>query len=92
MIRYTDLDDAFARANAAEVGLGASVWSSDPAEAAAHATRMQSGTVWVNSHGGLHPMVPFGGVKGSGYGLEFGVEGLKAVAVPQMVSTPGRKA
>ncbi|WP_454138829.1 aldehyde dehydrogenase family protein [Microbacterium paulum] len=92
VIRYTDLDDAFARANAAEVGLGASVWSSDPAEAAAHATRMQSGTVWVNSHGGLHPMVPFGGVKGSGYGLEFGVEGLKAVAVPQVVSTPGRKA
>lgn len=37
-------------------------------------------------------MVPLGGVKGSGYGLEFGVEGLKAVAVPQVVSTPGRKA
>lgn len=91
VIRYTDIDDAFARANAADVGLGASVWSSDPAEAASYATRMQSGTVWVNSHGGLHPMVPFGGVKGSGYGLEFGVEGLKAVAVPQVVSMPGRK-
>ncbi len=92
VIRYTDVNDAFARANAADVGLGASVWSSDPAEAAAHATRMQSGTVWVNSHGGLHPLVPFGGVKGSGYGLEFGVEGLKSVAVPQVVSLPGRKA
>ncbi|MFT4230320.1 MAG: aldehyde dehydrogenase family protein [Microbacterium sp.] len=91
VIRYTDVDDAFARANAAEVGLGASVWSSDPEEARKHALRMQSGTVWINSHGGLHPMVPFGGVKGSGYGLEFGVEGLKAVAVPQVVSGPGRK-
>lgn len=91
IIRYTDVDDAFARANAAEVGLGASVWSSDAAQARAHATRMQSGTVWINSHGGLHPMVPFGGVKSSGYGLEFGVEGLKSVAVPQVVSGPGRK-
>ncbi|MFD4960922.1 aldehyde dehydrogenase family protein [Microbacterium sp. NPDC058389] len=91
VIRYSDVDDAFARANAADVGLGASVWSSDPDQARAYATRMQSGTVWINSHGGLHPMVPFGGVKGSGYGLEFGVEGLKSVAVPQVVSGPGRK-
>jgi len=91
VIRYSDVDDAFARANAADVGLGASVWSSDPDQAREYASRMQSGTVWINSHGGLHPMVPFGGVKGSGYGLEFGVEGLKSVAVPQVVSGPGRK-
>jgi acyl-CoA reductase-like NAD-dependent aldehyde dehydrogenase len=45
-----------------------------------------AGTVWINSHGGAHPMIPFGGVKKSGYGLEFGVEGLKAVAVPQVIN------
>ncbi|WP_082539142.1 aldehyde dehydrogenase family protein [Microbacterium sp. Root553] len=92
VIRYSDVDEAFALANAVEVGLGASVWSSDPDAAREAATRMQSGTVWINSHGGLHPMVPFGGVKSSGYGLEFGVEGLKSVAVSQVVSGPGRKA
>lgn len=91
IIRYSDVDEAFALANAVDVGLGASVWSSDPAQAREVATRMQSGTVWINSHGGVHPMVPFGGVKGSGYGLEFGVEGLKAVSVTQVVSGPGRK-
>jgi acyl-CoA reductase-like NAD-dependent aldehyde dehydrogenase len=91
VIRYTDVDDAFARANAADVGLGASVWSSDVDAARDAAQRMQSGTVWINSHGGLHPMVPFGGIKSSGYGMEFGVEGLKSVAVPQVVSGPGRK-
>lgn len=92
VIRYSDVDEAFALANALDVGLGASVWASDPEEARAVAARMQSGTVWINSHGGLHPMVPFGGVKSSGYGLEFGVEGLKSVAVTQVVSGPGRKA
>ncbi|MBO0980124.1 aldehyde dehydrogenase family protein [Microbacterium sp. SD291] len=92
VIRYSDVDEAFAWANGVDVGLGASVWSSDPDAAREAATRMQSGTVWINSHGGLHPMVPFGGVKSSGYGLEFGVEGLKSVAVSQVVSGPGRKA
>ena len=92
VIRYSDVDEAFAFANSVDVGLGASVWSSDPEAAREAATRMESGTVWINSHGGLHPMVPFGGVKSSGYGLEFGVEGLKSVAVTQVVSGPGRKA
>jgi acyl-CoA reductase-like NAD-dependent aldehyde dehydrogenase len=86
IIRYSDVEDAIASANRLEVGLGASVWSSDPAAARQVAERLQAGTVWINSHGGVHPMVPFGGVKGSGYGLEFGVEGLKSVAVPQVIS------
>lgn len=85
VIRYTDVDDAIASANGLDVGLGASVWG-DRDEARKIAARIQSGTVWINSHGGVHPMVPFGGVKGSGYGLEFGVEGLKAVSVPQVIS------
>lgn len=91
VIRYSDVDEAFGWANGVDVGLGASVWSSDPEAAREAASRMESGTVWINSHGGLHPMVPFGGVKSSGYGLEFGVEGLKSVAVTQVVSGPGRK-
>lgn len=86
IIRYADVDDAIARANALEAGLGASVWGPDAAENRAVAERLQAGTVWINSHGGVHPMVPFGGVKGSGYGLEFGVEGLKSVAIPHVIN------
>ncbi|MFV0432359.1 MAG: aldehyde dehydrogenase family protein, partial [Leucobacter sp.] len=63
-----------------------SVWSSDRAKALEVAARLQAGTTWINSHGGLHPMVPFGGAKKSGYGREFGVEGLKAVAEPHVIS------
>ncbi|MGY2075188.1 aldehyde dehydrogenase family protein [Blastococcus sp. SYSU DS0828] len=86
IIRYEDVDQAVAMANRLDVGLGASVWSSDRAAARAVAARLQAGTVWINSHGTVHPMIPFGGVKKSGYGLEFGVEGLKAVAVPQVIN------
>ncbi len=86
IIRYEHLDEAVAMANALDVGLGASVWSSDRSAARAVAARLEAGTVWINAHGGVHPMVPFGGVKQSGYGLEFGAEGLKAVANPQVIN------
>ncbi|HWU46326.1 MAG TPA: aldehyde dehydrogenase family protein [Humibacter sp.] len=86
IIRYSDVEDAIASANGLEVGLGGSVWSSDRDEARKVAARLQAGTVWINSHGGVNPFIPFGGVKGSGYGLEFGVEGLKAVAVPRVIN------
>lgn len=86
VIRYTDLDDAIARANNSTQGLGASVWGNDTDAAAQVATRIQAGTVWINGHGGLNPAVPFGGTKQSGYGQEFGVAGLKAVAAPKVIS------
>ena len=86
IIRYDDVDHAVEMANGLDVGLGASVWSTDKDAARAVAARLQAGTVWINSHGGVHPMIPFGGVKKSGYGLEFGVEGLKGVSVPQVIN------
>jgi phenylacetaldehyde dehydrogenase len=86
IIRYTTVDEAVAMANAVDVGLGASVWSADPAEARKVAARIEAGTVWINAHGMVNPMIPFGGSKQSGYGLEFGVEGLKALGVPQIIN------
>ncbi|MFE6255334.1 aldehyde dehydrogenase family protein [Agromyces sp. NPDC057865] len=86
IIRYRDLDEVIEKANGLDVGLGASVWSSDREKARAVAARIDAGTVWINSHGVVHPMVPFGGAKQSGYGLEFGVEGLKALGVPQVIN------
>jgi len=86
IIRYSEVEQAVEWANGVDVGLGASVWSADREAALAIAARLQAGTVWINSHGGIDPRVPFGGAKHSGYGLEFGVEGLKAVSVPQVIN------
>jgi acyl-CoA reductase-like NAD-dependent aldehyde dehydrogenase len=86
IIRYSTVDEAVAMANGLDVGLGASVWSPDLAEARKVAARLEAGTVWINKHGAVDPRVPFGGAKQSGYGLEFGVEGLKALGVPQAIN------
>ncbi|MEO8220608.1 MAG: aldehyde dehydrogenase family protein [Specibacter sp.] len=86
LIRYSTVDEAVAMANGLDVGLGASVWSADLDVARSVAARIQAGTVWINSHGGVDPRIPFGGAKQSGYGLEFGVEGLKALGVPQVIN------
>jgi phenylacetaldehyde dehydrogenase len=86
IIRYSTIDEAIQKANALDVGLGASVWSSDPATARNVAARIQAGTVWINKHGAVDPRIPFGGAKQSGYGLEFGVEGLKHLGVPQVIN------
>ena len=86
IIKYSTVDEAVAKANALDVGLGASVWSSDLNAAREVASRIQAGTVWINKHGAVDPRVPFGGAKQSGYGLEFGVEGLKALGVPQVIN------
>lgn len=86
VIRYSTIEEAIKLANDSEYGLGASVWTNDRTKANQIAAQLQAGTVWINQHGTLHPMVPFGGAKQSGYGREFGVEGLKAVAEPQIVN------
>ncbi|MDR7159472.1 aldehyde dehydrogenase family protein [Arthrobacter sp. BE255] len=86
IIRYSTVDEAIAKANALDVGLGASVWSPNVTEARKVAARLEAGTVWINKHGAVDPRVPFGGAKQSGYGLEFGVEGLKALGVPQAIN------
>jgi acyl-CoA reductase-like NAD-dependent aldehyde dehydrogenase len=88
IIKYKDVEDAIAAANSADVGLGASVWSGNIELARRIAARIEAGTVWINQHGMVHPMVPFGGVKGSGWGSEFGIEGLKAVTRAQVISVP----
>jgi len=77
IIKFSDEDDAVARANASPYGLGGSVWSSNAERAYAVADKMNSGTIWVNKHAELAPNIPFGGSKNSGLGTELGEEGLE---------------
>jgi acyl-CoA reductase-like NAD-dependent aldehyde dehydrogenase len=86
IIRYHDVDDVIARANASPYALGGSVWSSDVEAAAKVARRLESGSVWVNQHCALDPAVPFPANKQSGMGVEGGREGLYAYTAYQVVN------
>ena len=76
LIAYRDVEDVLQRANAGDMGLGGSVWGPDVAQAEALASRLDSGVAWVNCHAQIQPNTPFGGSKMSGFGVEFGLEGL----------------
>ena len=76
IIRYSDVDETIVRANDNPNGLGGSVWSKNIDRAKELGAQLQCGTVWINKHGAIQPNAPFGGVKGSGIGVEFGEEGL----------------
>ena len=66
-----------AQANRNDRGLGGSVWSSDVEKASRLAQQLECGSAWVNDHGAIQPNAPFGGVKQSGLGVEFGLYGLE---------------
>ncbi|MBX5101189.1 aldehyde dehydrogenase family protein [Rhizobium lentis] len=85
IIRYRDVDEVIARANQNPAGLGGSVWSSDAQKAKRYAMQLECGSVWINKHGTIQPNAPFGGVKQSGIGVEFGAEGLKEFTTIQTV-------
>jgi acyl-CoA reductase-like NAD-dependent aldehyde dehydrogenase len=77
VLRYSEIDDAVARANDTDFGLGGSVWSSDRDRAYGVAARIHSGTVWVNKQLDVGLDTPFSGAKQSGLGTEMGREGLE---------------
>lgn len=85
IIKFSDVEDAIARANNSENGLGGSVWSSDIEKAQSIASRLECGSAWINHHAMIQPDAPFGGVKGSGFGVEFGLAGLKEFTSIQTV-------
>ncbi|GBD47129.1 aldehyde dehydrogenase family protein [Methylopila sp. Yamaguchi] len=72
-IPFDTIEEAARISNATPFGLGGGVWTQNVATAHRMAKSIRSGTVWVNTYGGLDPVVPFGGYKASGYGRESGL-------------------
>jgi acyl-CoA reductase-like NAD-dependent aldehyde dehydrogenase len=83
---FTDTEDAIAQANASEFGLGGSVWSGDPQRAIDVATRLEAGSLYVNSHAlPPDPEIPFGGTKASGFGYELGDWGIDEFSIRRVM-------
>jgi succinate-semialdehyde dehydrogenase / glutarate-semialdehyde dehydrogenase len=78
LFRVAGADEALAVANDTTFGLGASVWTRDPAEARRFGAGVEAGAVFINAMVASDPRFPFGGVKASGIGRELAREGLRA--------------
>ena len=75
-IRWTDEAEAIRMANDSHYGLAAYVWTHDIGRALRAAHAIEAGWVQVNQGGGQVPGHSYGGIKQSGIGREFSLEGM----------------
>jgi acyl-CoA reductase-like NAD-dependent aldehyde dehydrogenase len=87
LLKFRDEDEVVRRANNSIFGLGASVWTRDIDAGRRIASRLEAGTVWINTIHELSPNYAFGGHKQSGLGSENGKEGLLEYTNVQTVVT-----
>lgn len=75
-IRWTDRDEMLRQANATHYGLAAYVWTRDMGEALRAVEALDAGFVQVNQGFGQFPGQSYGGMKQSGMGREYSLEGM----------------
>lgn len=76
LLAFDREDEVILRANNTTYGLGGGVWTSDIARALRVATKLRTGTVWVNNYLLFDNAMPFGGYKMSGWGSDLGESAL----------------
>ena len=76
-LTFDDEEEAIELANRTIYGLAAALWTADVKRAHRVASRIEAGTVWVNTYHPLDAASPFGGFKQSGYGRELGKHALE---------------
>ena len=88
VMRVADQAAALELANDSRFGLHGSVWSKNRNRAAHFASQMRSGTVAVNDVGVnfISPTVSFGGIGDSGYGANFGRDGIRSYCYPKSIT------
>ena len=86
LMKFSTTEEAIERANASDYGLAGAVWTADADKGVEIAEQLETGTVWVNEFLHINPLAPFGGHKQSGFGAEYGLDGLKEFTYPQVIT------
>jgi acyl-CoA reductase-like NAD-dependent aldehyde dehydrogenase len=81
-------EEAIARANDCDYGLGASVWTADRYRGTRIARELHAGMVWLNDHlpGPTVSRGPWGAAAGGGLGRTLGSAGLRACAQEKLIT------
>ena len=78
-------EEALARMNDSQLGLTASVWTSDRNRAERLARELEFGTVYMNRCDALDPALPWTGVKDSGRGVTLSALGFAELTRPKAI-------
>ncbi|GFG87703.1 aldehyde dehydrogenase family protein [Mycolicibacter algericus] len=87
VLPFDDDEEAVALANDSEYGLAATAWTRDLSRAHRLAKRLEAGTVSLNCQMVFDHSVPFGGYKQSGWGHEWGRDGVESFLQTKSVYT-----
>ncbi|MDG1801270.1 MAG: aldehyde dehydrogenase [Paracoccaceae bacterium] len=85
VIRFRTEDEVIALANDTNHGLAAGIFTTDSARSIRVAKRIKAGIVWVNTYRVISPIAEFGGMKGSGYGRESGMQAMYDFTRPKTI-------
>ncbi|SQD99830.1 NAD/NADP-dependent betaine aldehyde dehydrogenase (fragment) [Parafrankia sp. Ea1.12] len=77
VLPFDDEDEAIALANDTTYGLAGAVYTQNGARAHRLAKRIEAGTITLNCQLVFDHQMPFGGYKQSGWGREFGKDGIE---------------
>ena len=78
ILPFDDDEEVVALANNSDYGLAATAWTKDIGRAHRLAKRLQAGTITLNCQMVFDHAMPFGGHKQSGWGYEWGRDGIES--------------
>ncbi|MEP3049924.1 MAG: aldehyde dehydrogenase family protein [Erythrobacter sp.] len=85
LMKFSTEEEVIERANNSEYGLAGAVWTADEQKGIEIAEQLETGTIWVNQFLNLSPNTVFAGAKQSGFGGEYGKEGLLEFTRAQVI-------
>jgi succinate-semialdehyde dehydrogenase/glutarate-semialdehyde dehydrogenase len=90
LFKVRDEAEAIALANDNPLGLGSTIYTGNAARAERLALEIEAGMVSINEPLWTAPELPFGGVKGSGYGRELSELGIHEFVNKKLIRSAAR--